>query len=191
MMEGRLARAIESREWSPRSLFPLRRVLVSSPIPTTEADAAARAVSLGGVPAPGQRDVSGLDWTIADRGEDGFPLGEDVPAGSSVLLAVPIERLTGFDPFVRVSVGSFSPKGTKASMYVGGEPLWDNFEKRPIDFANPPMLETSALVVMRLDAGVAGAVRAGMGLNVPENAVRLPLEERVLGDDPDRFAKAP
>ena len=187
-MKERLASAIETREWSPRSSFPLHRVLVSSPVPTARADATARAVSLGDVPTPGGRGVSGLDWSVADRGEDGFSLGDDVQADSSVLVAVPIERLTGFDPSVRVNVGGFSLRGTKASMYVGGEPLWDNFENRPIDFANPPMVETSTLVVMRLDAGATGALRAGMGVDVPEDAVRLQLEGRVLGDDPDRFA---
>ena len=189
-MKERLARAKESREWTPRSHYPLHKVLVSSPVQTVLADSVARTVSLGRVPSPGTADASGLSWSVADRGPDGFSLGDDVPAGSSVFIALPLERLTDFDPFVRIEIGGFVPKGTGASMYVGGEPLWDNFERRPMNFINPPQLEPSTLVVMRLDNRSGGAMRAGMGLKAPDDTVRLPLENRHLGDEPMRFTSA-
>ena len=187
-MDARLDRAIERNQWSIRKRYALQRVLVSSPVPDSRADAAARAISLAEPPVAGERGAAGLDWSLAERDTDGFVLGADVPVDSAVLVAIPLERRTSFDPFVRLDIGGYVPKGMRASMYVDGEPYWDNFERRPIDFPNPPMREASALVVVRLDG--SGTIGASFGVKSPEDVIRLPLESRVLGENPERFAEA-
>ena len=177
-MQERLKRVTDNNQWSVRSRYPLRKVLVSSPIARKDVDGVARAVSLDGIPQVGTNDANGLSWQMVNRDDDGFDLGTDIPTDSSVLVAVPIQRQVDWDPHTKVFIGS----PWQAVMYVGGEPLWDNFEKRPIDYPNPPLEAAITLMVMRFDG--EGSMKMAMGVEVPENTITLPLESLLLSSDP-------
>ncbi len=183
-MRARLQQTIKENSWSARTNYPVKRLLVSQPIPEDEADALARSVSRGTVPDQGRVDGTGLQWSVVDRTATGLALGNDVPEGSSVLIALPLERKVDFDPYVRINLGAPFP----SSMYVGGEVYWDNFERRSHNNPNPPLLEAATLVIMRFDG--SGTMSIGMGVEAPQDTMTLPLENRHLGDDPERFTAA-
>ena len=57
---------------------------------------------------------------------------------------------------------------------LNGEALWDNYEQRPIDYPNPPIVNQQALMIMRFDG--EGDMSIGMGMEAPSGAISLPLE---------------
>ena len=138
------------------------------------ADRIARSTSLGLMPEVSKTDTNSLTWREVDSGPDGFEIGQDVPANSTVLVALSLERTTEWDPHVRVHLGSpFSN-----AMYVDGEPLWDNYERRPIDFPNPPMVDKESLVIMRIDGQNSMSIE--LSIEAPSGAIALPMEGGVV-----------
>ena len=169
-MQQRLASLMQESQWQERIRTPIRKLLVSSPISIESADEIARATSSGSLPATDTTDANGLTWREVDRGIDRFDIGENVPANSTVLVALPLERTVSWDPHVRIFLGS----PYRNAMYVGGEPLWDNYESRPIDYPNPPMVGSNTTMIMRFDG--EGSMSVGMGMEAPSGSISLPLE---------------
>ena len=173
-LEVRLNELKIKHQWTPRVRTPLQKVLVSSPVEIQYADATARTVSLGPTPDPEAEPENGLSWRLVTRDGDRFELGRDIPPGHTVLVAIPLERTLDWDPHARIHLGS----PWSNALYVDGEPVWDNYEKRPIDFPNPPMKERATLSVLRIDG--QGDVTVGIGLEAPGKSMTLPLESRLL-----------
>ena len=169
-MQQRLEGLMEDNKWTKRIHTPIRKLLVSSPINRADADRLARASSTAAVPTTDAVDDNGLSWRLVDRGIDRFDIGQGVPADSTVLVALTLERTDSYDPHTRILLGSPFP----SAMYVNGEALWDNYEQRPIDYPNPPIVNQQALMIMRFDG--EGDMSIGMGMEAPSGAISLPLE---------------
>ena len=187
-MQARLDALVLENGWSPRRTFRPARALVSDPVPTADAAALADAVSAGPAPVPGETDANGIAWRLVERDPDEpFALAGDGGVGpdESVLTALPIERLTDWDPFTVITMRP----AERAALHVGGALRSDNLESRPIDAFNPPLAARETLAVMRFDG--AAELAPPLGIEAPADTLRLPLEGRHLGDDPDRFADAP
>ena len=186
-MEARLRAITAENGWSARGTLPVGRALVSSPVPTADAERLGLATSLGPAPTAGALDANGLLWRELDAGPTGaFAFADGAPEDASVLVALPIERTVDWDPMVEIVL----PREVTGAMYVGGERKWDDFEPRPIDVPNPPLAGPETLVVMRLDG--TGPLTAELGIESPSGTVRLPLEDRTLGTEaPELGAAAP
>jgi len=169
-MKQRLESLIQENEWAKRTRIPIHKLLVSSPIDRSQADELARTTSLGPIPNTNIVDENGITWREVDRGVERFDIGQNVPENSTVLVALPLERTVDWDPHTRIHLGS--PYAN--AMYVGGEPLWDDYETRPIDYPNPPLLEKQTLMIMRFDG--EGEMSVGMGYESAEGTIALPLE---------------
>ncbi len=129
---------------------------------------------MGPTPRPEAVSENGLSWRLVERGGDRFELGQDIPQGSTVLVAIPIERTVDWDPHTRIHLGS----SWSNALYVDSEPVWDSYEKRPIDSPNPPMKEYDTLTVLRIDG--YGDVAVGIGLEAPSKSIRLTFESELL-----------
>lgn len=175
-LQLQLEQEIEDNGWTERLTYPIKKLLVSSPIPVAQADVVAKQVSQAGTPAVGAIDEFGLSWTLVDRTEAGMSIGTDVAAGNSVLLALPIERVVGWDPHIKIRLGG----NYRYAMYSNGTDLWDNYKKRPIDYPNPPLGKADNLMVMRLDG--SGDIGMTMDLVVARDTIRLPLEDKLLAE---------
>ncbi|MFK8079521.1 MAG: hypothetical protein AB8B97_04485 [Granulosicoccus sp.] len=135
-------------------------------------DDLARQISQGPTPDTNMTDEHGLTWRSVENSGTGFALGENIPADSSVLIALPMERTVDWDPYARVHT---IPKWRSPSvLYVKGEPVWDNYERRPLDFANPPMVEQKTLSVLRIDG--SGSLSLDIELETSAGSLVLPLE---------------
>ncbi len=175
-LQLQLQEQIDENGWSERLDYTVKQLLVSSPIPIQQADTLAKSVSLAATPAPGAIDSFGLTWKLVNRTQNGMSLGTNIPEGSSVLVVLPIERVVEWDPHTKIRLGG----AYQYVMYVNGAALWDNYEKRPIDYPNPPLNTSDSLVVMRVDG--SGDMTMTMGLQVARDTLRLPLEERLLSE---------
>jgi len=169
-MQQRLQSLTEDNQWSRRIKKPVEKMLVSSAIDSSLADQIAQTTSLGSIPDINTVDKNGLSWREVERNENGFEIGNNIQENSTVLMALPIEGTHSWDPFVRV----FIDTPYESSMYVGGKSLWDNFERRPLDFPNPPITDQRALMILRFDGAGTQAIK--LEVEAPEGTIVLPLE---------------
>ncbi len=194
-MHRRLKSIIEENQWSARKTYPVRNVLASQPIPTDMADRLSQELSAVSASSlqEGVIDVAGQSLQFenmrvgAGNFDDRFPLKEEANSndGQSVLVVLPIELLTDWDPFIEIKIR----RRTQATMYHAGRELWNNTaeERLPLDAANPPLYQgTGNFVVLRFDD--SGAMDVKLEIESPEDTLRLSLEEqRLLGNAPGRF----
>jgi len=166
-MDARLDRMIVENRWSPRVEYPVTGLLATQAFDTGQARAAATAVSRGTLPSIGADDALGLSWRRLARDERGFQLASGAPANSSVLVALPIERLVDFDPFVQLGIRAQWP----ASMYVDGQEVWSNRVRLPINHANPPLVGEDTLVVLRFDG--RESLRLDLDVSAPQGTLAL------------------
>ena len=193
-MHRRLKSIIEDNQWSARETYPVRNVLASQPIPTELADRLSQELSATSASAIQEGVIDIADQTLQFENMpvgtgnfgDRFPLKEEANSndGQSVLVVLPMELLTDWDPFIEVKVR----RRTQAAMYHAGRELWNNTaeERLPLDAANPPLFQgADNFVVLRFDD--TGAMDVKLEIESPEDTLRLPLEERLLGNAPGRF----
>ena len=193
-MHRRLKSIIEDNQWSARETYPVRNVLASQPIPTELADRLSQELSATSASAIQEGVIDIADQTLQFENMpvgtgnfgDRFPLKEEANSndGQSVLVVLPMELLTDWDPFIEVKVRL----RTQAAMYHAGRELWNNTaeERLPLDAANPPLFQgADNFVVLRFDD--TGAMDVKLEIESPEDTLRLPLEERLLGNAPGRF----
>ncbi len=195
-MRRRLKSIIEENQWSQRKSYPVREVLVSDLVSTTDADELAVSLSqqLQGVDTPftgGEIAANGrvLNFTEmrvgTDKFPDRFPLKQDplLTEGQSRLVILPLHLITDWDPFIEVKIR----RRTHAKMYHAGEVLFDTTgERLPLDAANPPLYIGENYVVLRFDD--SGAMDVKIEIESPEDTVSLSVEDnRLLGNMPGRF----
>lgn len=194
-MRQRLKNIIEENGWSQRKSYPVRTLLVSNPVPSSDAHALSLALSEQNLYASVMVDgdetvVNGtvLQWRSLEVGTDKFPdrfaLKDDPLAndGQSVLAILPMELKTDWDPFVEVKVR----RRAHVWVYQNGEQLFTTTgERRPLDVANPALFQGQNQLIMRFDD--SGAMDAKVDIESTEDTVRLTLEQRLLGNAPGRF----
>lgn len=196
-MHRRLKSIIEENQWSARKTYPVRNVLVSQPIPTAQAAQASlelSALAISSLQDGGSSVVAGqeLQWQNLPVGvaqfDDRFPLKANANSndGQSVLVALPLDLLVDWDPFIEIKIR----RRTQATMYHSGRELWNNTakERLPLDAANPPLFNGAGnFVVLRFDD--TGAMDVKLEIETPEDTLRMPLQEqRLLGNSPGRFS---
>lgn len=194
-MHRRLKSIIEENQWSARKTYPVRNVLASQPIPTELAANLSQQLSTvaANLLQPGVIDVAGESLQFenirvgAGNFDDRFPLKPEANShdGQSVLVVLPIELLTDWDPFIEIKIR----RRTQSTMYHAGRELWNNTaeERLPLDAANPPLFQgLNNFVVLRFDD--TGAMDVKIEIESPEDTLRLSLEQqRLLGTAPGRF----
>lgn len=178
-MQQRFNEETKKIAWSKRESQFLSRVYISNVLDTVKATALISNLSRENLePTMTLPTLLGeLFWRKARAKNNKFKLADiadisGVDSQKSVLLAIPIERLSDWDPF---TILRFKPK-PKAYLYSRGKKIWYSYSENPIDHANPP-LHTKldyAYVLINLETDI---LSTSVSLEVAEGMIRLPLQD--------------
>jgi len=195
-MHRRLKAITTENGWTPRKSYPISTIQVSDPIATQDAAALASYYSsftldefLNQAPNPA------LSWRSETRDPDNednlFTLRDDPTTehGESVLVAIPISRMSGWDPFIDFTANRILSRNNffSSTIYVDGQEVWSNRTVLPLNAPNPPLQDKETLVVLQFDD--TGDLALSLSLEAPEDTIYLPLENRLLGNAPQRFSQ--
>jgi len=188
-MRRRLRALLAKKQWTPRATYGVNNVLVSSPVASSETLSLGSTLSMQPITV-GQSGSTGLTWreVAVSANAATIPLsdpGADITASAApqtVFVSLPFERLVSWDPFVQVLLN----QQTNADIFADGELIYQTSNRRgPGDAINPPLIEQQQHVVIAVHD--SGAMNLSVRLRVAEDTIRLPLENRVLGNSPGRF----
>ena len=195
-MHRRLKAITTANGWTPRKSYPITTIQVSDPLPTEDAKAFATYYSSftfdellneGSNPALGWRN----ETRDPDSEDNLFTLRDDPSAeqGESVLVAIPLSRMSSWDPFIDFTANKILSRNNffSSTMYVDGKEVWSNRETLPLNAPNPPLLNDDTLVILQFDD--TGDLALSLNLEAPEDTIYLPLENRLLGNAPQRFSQ--
>ncbi len=195
-MRRRLKEVTTKNSWTARKSYPIGRIQVSNPIPTSNASTMASFYSsysseefanLEPNPALAWRELSRDTTDETSR----FLLREDpnLERGESVLVAIPLSRMSSWDPFIEITANKIFNKNLffSGSAYVDGQEVWSNRTQLPLNYVNPPLSEKDNLVILQFDD--TGELSMSLSLEAPEDTIFLPLENRLLGNAPQRFSQ--
>lgn len=193
-MRRRLKSITNENQWTPRKSYPIGAVWVSDPMPTEYANALGASFSaLTYQEFLDQNTNPNLSWRTEIRDisdPDSTFIFRDPPnaeQGDSILVAIPISRKSGWDPFIDFNADRtlFKDNFYTATIYVEGKEVWTNRAELPLNVPNPPLSKDETFVIIQFED--KGGLSLPLSLEAPEDTIFLPLENRLLGTAPNRF----
>ena len=97
--------------------------------------------------------------------------------------------MSGWDPFIDFTANRILSRNNffSSTIYVDGQEVWSNRTVLPLNAPNPPLQDKETLVVLQFDD--TGDLALSLSLEAPEDTIYLPLENRLLGNAPQRFSQ--
>lgn len=164
--------------WTKRENSKIKSLYISQALSHTEAVNAVKQLSSQSVQSLTPETLNNkIQWEKVSAVNDKFKIEYNVAQNlkkPSVLITIPVERLTAWDPFIALTLKN---KTIRASLFSQGKKVWDNREhKAQLNTANSPLHYSVDNIYMLLEFPATNIVTTQLDINAPVGSIILPLK---------------
>ena len=165
--------------WTQRKSAPIKNIYTSQVMPKAQAVQRLKQLSLLSADTPIPDSLEGkIQWEKQNANKSLFKLNNNNNTSAvnpSILITIPMERLTDWDPFV---VLSFKGQQIKGLLFSKGKQIWDSHEQGTfLNYANPPLHNKRDYAYILLEFPASQEIKVRIIMEAPDQSIKLLLEE--------------